>query len=167
MQELRRRVCIAFWRATRILFDVEVALSSSAEIETDYEDESTNGRPIADRIDFAALQRKGDEARIVFFEAKRFENRELRSRTEPRVIEQIGKYETFITKYKEEIKLSYRRICDNLTKLVPDRCDPLVFQGADGSLKLAVDPDVRLVVFGYDADQKVGPELAWQTWTAG
>jgi hypothetical protein len=40
--------------------------------------------------------------------------------------------------------------------LVPDRCDPLVFGVADGSLKLAVDPNVRLVVFGYDADQKVG-----------
>jgi hypothetical protein len=50
------------------IIDVEVALSRSAEIETDHDDESTNGRPIADRIDFAALQRKGkgDEAHISY-----------------------------------------------------------------------------------------------------
>jgi hypothetical protein len=134
-------------KSNKNIIDVEVALSSSG---------------IADRIDFAALQRKGkdDEARIVFFEAKRFDNPELSSRpsNEPRVIKQIGKYETFITDYKEEIADSYRRICQNLTKLVPDRCDPLVFQVADigNPLELAVDSDVRLVVFGYDADQDEG-----------
>ena len=57
-------------------------------VETDGADQTTKGSQVADRIDFAAIQRKDGKPCIVFFEAKRFDNGELRSRKfEPPVIE--------------------------------------------------------------------------------
>jgi hypothetical protein len=144
-------------KSNRNVVDVEVALSHESEVETDNEDQNTKGRRVADRIDFAAIQRKGGKACIVFFEAKRFDNGELRSwKPEPQVFEQIRKYETFIKNYGPDLKTSYGRVCKNLVDLAPNRYAPLVKEVADSPEQLTVDSDVRLVVFGYSADEARG-----------
>ena len=139
--------------------DVEVALSPKSDDEIEDEDQNIKGKRVADRIDFAAIQRKDGEARIVFFEAKRFNNGELRSQIfKPAVIEQVKRYEAFIKEYRENIEESYRKVCNNLFELAPERIDDLVKEVAGGSMQLAVDPDVRLVIFDYTAAQDDGKD---------
>jgi hypothetical protein len=136
--------------------DVEVALSQESEVETDSADQSAKGKRVAERIDFAAIQRKDGKPCIVFFEAKRFDNSDLRSQElKPRVFEQIRKYETFIKNNRTDIETSYGRVCKNLVDLAPDRY-PHLEEVARRPEQLTVDSDVRLVVFGYDADQGGG-----------
>lgn len=145
-------------KSNRNVIDVEVALSPEAEAEEAGQARKEKGRRVANRIDFAAIQKKDDKACVVFFEAKRFDNSELRSRKhEPAVFEQIRKYEAFITNNRLDVERSYRSVCKNMVELVQtNRYDPLVSEVADSPEKLTVDPEVLLVVFGYDADQEGG-----------
>jgi hypothetical protein len=140
------------------IVDVEVVLSHKSDDMASVEDGSGTSRRVADRIDFAAVQKKDGLTSIVFFEAKRFANRELRSdQPPPPVVRQIKKYETFIQKHRLEMENSYRRVCANLVELsLPDRYDPCVRAVAANPERLTIDPQVRLVVFDFDEDQRVG-----------
>lgn len=139
--------------------DVEVALSPISDDEIEDEDQDPKGRRAADRIDFAAIQEKDGNACIVFFEAKRFNNGELRSQKfTPAVIEQIQKYETFIKEYRENLEESYRNVCKNLFELAPDRIADLVKEVASSHRQLTVNSNVRLVVFDYSADEDNGDD---------
>jgi hypothetical protein len=139
------------------IVDVEVALSPEAELEAASGARKEKGRRVAHRIDFAAIQAKDGKAWIVFFEAKRFDNGDLRSQThKPAVFEQTEKYKELIEKHLPEFKGSYGKICKNLVDLGLNRIDPLVKDVAANPKQLEVDSDVRLVVFGYDKDQRDG-----------
>jgi len=139
------------------IVDVEIALSSEPEAEADSAERSTKNRPAPDRIDFAAIRTNGGKPCIVFFEAKRFDNGDLKARNgEPRVFDQIKRYETFIRNNQLRIEESYRAVCRNLVDLAPDRQDPLVKAVAASPGLLTVDSEVRLVVFGYDRDEDKG-----------
>ena len=146
-------------KSNKNVVDVEIALSPKTDDDPACEDQNPKGRRVADRIDFAAIQRKKDGPPcIVFFEAKRFDNAELRSQEpEPRVVKQIRKYEAYIKQYHEDLEKSYRKVCRNLVDLLPtSRYDPLVKVVADRPEQLKVDSEVRLVVFDFDEDQRVG-----------
>ena len=55
------------------------------------------------------------------------------------------------------METSYCRVCENLAQLIPpNRYDTLVKDVADRPERLTIDSDVRLVVFGFDEDQRVG-----------
>lgn len=147
-------------KSNKNVVDVEVALSPDLDDEADGEDKNPTGRRVADRIDFAGIQEKDGNACIVFFEAKRFHNGELRSQTfKPAVIEQVKRYEAFIKKYRLNLEESYRKVCNNLLELfelAPDRIYNLVKDVAGGRKQLTVDSDVRLVIFDFSADEDNG-----------
>jgi hypothetical protein len=139
------------------IVDVEIALSPEPELEADTAERSTKNKRAPDRIDFAAIQKKNGKPCIVFFEAKGFDNGELKARKgDPRVFDQIKRYEDFIRNNGQPMETSYRRVCRNLVDLAPDRQDPLVRAVAGTPELLTVDPEVRLVVFGYDKDDEKG-----------
>jgi hypothetical protein len=140
------------------IVDLEVVLSHKSDDEATGKDWEGKSRRVADRIDFAAVQKKDGLPFIVFFEAKRFANPELRSRKpEPPVVGQIRKYESFMQKHRSEMETSYRRVCQNLVDLgLPNRYDSRVKEVAESPERLAIDPEVRLVVFDFDEDQRVG-----------
>jgi hypothetical protein len=146
-------------KSNKNVVDVEIALSPNSEAEPDCEGQTPEGRRVADRIDFAAIQRRNDRPPcVVFFEAKWFDNGELKAhKGEPRVFGQIRKYDKFIEGNGAALKTSYGKVCTDLVKLIPpNRYDPVVKEIADNPEQLTVDPHVRLVVFGYDADQNNG-----------
>ena len=139
--------------------DIEIAFATSSNDET----ESS-----APRVDFAALQRRNKHIEIAFFEAKDFTNRELRRRgdADPEVIGQIETYSGLLCDRHDEIVDSYRRVCGNLLRLRglderhAERHEML--KGiADSSTPLKVNVEPRLVVFGFDADQRDGKN--WRT----
>ena len=139
------------------VINVEIALSEDSEEEVATEKGKVKGRRAADRIDFAAIQEKHEAPCIVFFEAKRFDNGELRSKVhKPAVMKQIDKYEDFIKGHLTEFEASYREVCKNLVDLNADRGNPLVRRVAQSPEQLTIDPAVRLVVFDFDEDQSLG-----------
>ena len=134
--------------------DIEIALATGSD------DETESSTP---RVDFAALQVRGRHTEIVFFEAKDFTNPELRRRGDanPDVVDQIETYSRLLSDRHDEIVDSYRRVCGNLLRLrgIDDRHAERheMLEGiADGSTPLKANVEPRLVVFGFDADQRDG-----------
>jgi hypothetical protein len=125
-----------------------------------------------DRLDAASLEERGaaDEAWLVFHEAKLAANPSLRSRTTPAIVTQLERYRATLTEQAERLAESYPALCRDLVRLdalrgtvratrglaaVPP-LDPLVDEVARGTRRLRVDTEPRLVVFGFDADQRDG-----------
>ena len=66
-----------------------------------------------DRIDFLSIK----DSKLVFYEAKHFSNKEIRSQNTPPVLEQIKKYEVDLIHHKDEIIESYKLVLENLFAL--------------------------------------------------
>lgn len=118
----------------------------------------------APRMDFATIRNIDEDATIVLYEAKHFDNRQaLRAERDkvPEVVKQIETYSSLLQMNREAVIASYRLICCNLLALRgvaerhPER-HAMLKEISSGSRKLELDPSPRLVVFGFDADQKSG-----------
>lgn len=138
------------------ILDIEIAFGA---------DESEAGPP---RLDFVALQDLAEGVKIVFYEAKRFDNKELRAQSgTPDVVEQINSYSDKLKKNRKVIIESYRDVCRNrmrltgIVKRLPEHHAGLIKDVADESRPLDIDESPVLIVFGFDEDQKKGD--VWQT----
>ena len=126
------------------VLDVEVAISDGEEVP---------------RIDFAALQQgEAGQTHIVFYEAKHFGNKELRSKDgKVDVIEQIGEYRQVLKRHCRDIEKSYCRVAENLRALKGVRCrHPERHDLLKKTKRFIVEKQPGLVVFGFDNDQKEG-----------
>ncbi|ACK85495.1 conserved hypothetical protein [Methylorubrum extorquens CM4] len=127
-----------------------------------------------DRLDVASLEERGvaDEAWLVFHEAKLAANPALRSKLIPAIVGQVERYRATLKHEADRLASSYPALCRDLVRLdtlrrtvrlargldvaaLPQR-DPLVAKVASGARQLRVDPEPRLVLFGFDADQRDG-----------
>ena len=141
------------------VIDVEIAFSAEKE---------KMGRPTASRIDFCALKFEKSGPEIMFYEAKLFANKELRANGENiPVIGQLGRYQKFLRDRDGQVDLirSYREVCGNLVSLkgVCNRyVDMLNVMKdiADDKCSLSIHDHVRLVIFGFDQDQRDGTNWA-------
>ena len=126
------------------ILDVEIAFGLS---------ETEEASASAPRMDFAALQ--GSE--VVFFEAKRFANSELRAKSgnRPKVVRQLETYSALLEENRDAITDSYGCVCCNLRHLhgLRER-HKMLKQISTNSLRINTSP--RLVVFGFDDDQRRG-----------
>ncbi len=138
--------------ANNNILDVEIAFGK---------DESDTGAP---RLDFAAIRKSGEEAKIIFFEAKHFNNHNALRKSgdaKPEVVKQIATYRSKLRDNRDAIIESYCRVCCNLRSLRgvakrhPDR-HSMLESVVDGSRKLTIDENPVLLVFGFDGDQKDG-----------
>lgn len=101
------------------------------------------------RLDFAALRDSSEGVKIVFYEAKRFDN------TGPEVVRQIESYSRKLEENEGAIIESYCRVCRNLLSLdgVAKRYQNhhKMLEGiANGSRTPLIDKDPVLIVFGFD-----------------
>lgn len=102
------------------------------------------------RIDFAALRVSANgESEIVFYEVKHYSNKELFSGSgNPSVIAQIETYEQeYIEKNKPQIISAYSQGVEDLQRITGKTF---------GAIPTTINPKVRLVIFGFDQDQKLG-----------
>lgn len=101
-------------------------------------------------IDFLAVEKdSSDKIKLVFYEAKHFDNSEIRARETPKVFEQIDKYEKVLkdTKHQKEILTSYTIIYENVKALnFNNKANLINLIGADSS-KLGIDTEPRLILF--------------------
>ena len=142
------------------VIDVEVALTQEAEDrEKDDSSNPENKDPSAPRIDFASFRENKDKSlELQFFEAKHFSYGSVlrTSSGDPKVIKQINSYQVLIKKYHEEIISSYENVCRNLVEILPEnRICPRAKAIAEGA-KFSLSNQPRLVIFGFDEDQKQG-----------
>ncbi|KJR66219.1 hypothetical protein VY88_09425 [Azospirillum thiophilum] len=136
------------------IVDVEVAFSVAGTEEGD------SGNP---RVDFAAIHEMVDEVRLVFFEAKLFSNSEVRAGgdTPPKVVEQVNRYAALLRQHGEQVERSYRRVFGNLLAMKgvvgrhPER-DAVLRKVLAGEKPLVICDRPRLVLFGFDDDQRRG-----------
>ena len=116
------------------------------------------------RVDFAALYKMDGTIEVRFYEAKHFSNPALTKseRGRLKVLNQVDSYSRLLNKYRSNVEESYRGVCSNLSNLsgisqrYPDR-HKLLERIANGS-NLTINPEVRLVVFGYSRDQWNGKD---------
>lgn len=106
--------------------------------------ESLNERNNQDRIDIL-LYNKGSKT-LQFVEAKHFTNKEIWSRTTPKVISQIKRYEMQIAKRKAKMLSEYTEY----VKIVNGIFDISLPEPKN------IEDKVTLLIFGFDNDQKNG-----------
>jgi hypothetical protein len=158
------------------VIDVEVALERADEDIMGGATEGGNlsataARRNQDRLDVATLERRGESIAVVFHEAKHFTNTALRARSgSPAVLKQLRRYQSTLAHHAPALIQRYRTACRALTRLDASRrqvrlstgasllppLDPLIVEAAADKRELAIDPAARLIVFGFDADQKKG-----------
>ena len=110
------------------------------------------------RIDFAALRQMDGKVRVVFYEAKTYSNGEIRSRDRPKVLDQIESYGDIISARKTEIEEAYKHVAGNIHDICGWNNRRCSIFGNVSINNLAVDPRVRLVIFGFDDAQKKDAE---------
>lgn len=142
------------------IIDVEIAFTQEAEDrEKDDMGNPEKEGPTSPRIDFASFRENKDKSlELQFFEAKHFSySSVLRTKSgEPKVIKQINDYQVLIDKFHEEIILSYETVCRNLVEILPEnRVGARIKEIAEGG-NFSVSSQPRLVIFGFDQDQKKG-----------
>lgn len=105
-------------------------------------------------IDYSIIKKEKDVVRLVFYEAKYYTNPELVSTTRPKVLDQIKRYEAYISSQKDIITESYELICKNMKSLGLATSDSIVSKIADGILKLEVEKLPILIIFGMEEAMK-------------
>jgi hypothetical protein len=139
--------------------DTEIALPGDQTDENDVP--STLDKSKSSRIDFCAVQPEGSRLWLRFFEAKHYSYASaLRASDElvPKVIGQLLRYRQKLGAQRTSIEDAYRKSIVLAHKLhgrnvLGKNTNPLNLQ------RLQVDPVPRLVVFGFDADQKKGAKF--------
>ena len=105
------------------IIDVEMALPAflDAHAKRKHTDPEQKQRPTAPRMDLVALEHSANGWELVFWEAKLISNGEAKSEgdTEPRVIEQLGRYTAWLRKgnHVEVVRDAYRTNCRILVAL--------------------------------------------------
>lgn len=119
----------------------------------------------APRVDLVALHDDTDRpgtVRLVFYEAKHFKNKELRSSTdEIPVVDQMDGYSKLLNENRDFLLASYRQVCCNIYGLQGisrqnDQRHRILQDIATKSKELEIDDQPRLIVFGFDKDQRQG-----------
>ena len=128
------------------VIDVEMGLPANADSPR-----------VANRIDMAVLERRGEAIAVVFYEAKTVSNQSLRTHDRKKhVRSQLQSYEKWldVPPRPSEVAAAYRHACRILIQLndmrpAPNRkpIDPMILEAANGPA-LLVDYKPRLVVFG-------------------
>ena len=142
-------------RNTNII-DVEIAFPGVVSL-----DDGGDAKE-APRVDFASVEADGDQARLVFWEAKAYGNGELRAmagKTVP-VCRQISFYRRYLLDHRDAVEKSYTRVAENLVAIQQmgwkRSLSPLITEVGNGNrqLTLGQEPKIGLVIFGFDAGQR-------------
>jgi hypothetical protein len=126
----------------KCIIDVEIAFVSSR-----IDEPIKKSKYKISSIDYLALEMdRYDEQILVFYEAKHFTNSEIRSRTEPKVLKQIKRYEKVLLDHNDEIIRSYELVIKNLLDL--HILDKRNYKWAGSNKKdLKIDPEPKLIIF--------------------
>jgi len=139
-------------RSNKNIVDTEIALS---EAKSDINDDSGNKNS---RIDFCAIQEEDGKLLLRFFEAKHYSNNELRAKegSEIKVISQLNRYQNILEHQNVEILSAYKKLIHKAAGIQGNNILGNVLEKYTDINTLKIDPEPRLVIFGFDQDQKNG-----------
>jgi hypothetical protein len=138
------------------IIDVEIAFPGTVSLDDGGDDRQ------APRVDFASIEASGDQARLVFWEAKAYGNGELRAmagKTVP-VCRQISFYRKYLSDHRNAVEKSYTRVAENIVAIKgmgwERSLSPLIEEIGNGKrqLTLGQEPKIGLIIFGFDAGQR-------------
>lgn len=134
------------------IVDTEIAL---AEAKSDKDNDAGKKNS---RIDFCAIQEEGRKLLLRFFEAKHYSNKELRAKqgSEIKVILQLDRYQKILENQNADIVSSYKKLIHKAAKIQGKNILGNILEKYPDINALEIDPEPRLVIFGFDEDQKEG-----------
>ncbi|MCX7098572.1 MAG: hypothetical protein NTV43_11790 [Methylococcales bacterium] len=139
-------------RANQNIIDTEIAFSGA---KSDEDDDSGKKNS---RIDFCAIQKEDGKLLLRFFEAKIYSNKELKA--EPsrkiKVISQLNRYHHILENQNADILSAYKKLIRNAADIKGKNILGNILENYPDINTLKIDPVPRLVIFGYDDDQKKG-----------
>lgn len=143
------------------ILDVEVALSGDQANDNDFttDDESNDGEQ-RHRIDFCALQNEDGKYFIRFFEARHYSYSAAlfaSGKLTPSVLQTLDRYRKTLEQNRENIEDAYKTVIDCANRLKGKNMLGQFLSLSNAQLQLDTEP--RLVVFGYDYDQKWGKKF--------
>jgi len=152
------------------VIDLEISLRASHPLPgTNLSGKNDKDTKIYDRLDAASLEQRGSDTFVVFHEAKHFSNPDLAAKAgnTPKVVEQIRGYRSTIKHHEAFLVERYRSVCRTLERIDAMRprkssgSDSLLQKVAQTGIELRIDPNPRLIVFGFDTNQRDG---RWQAY---
>jgi hypothetical protein len=106
-------------------------------------------------IDYLAIEKEKDEKiKLVFYEAKHFDNSEIRANAIPKVFKQMRKYEDALNNHREEILNSYKKIYENIQELNLNNKNKLVQIIGANYDDIKIDSKPRLIIFAVGKDDQ-------------
>jgi hypothetical protein len=150
------------------VIDLEMALPRDPTIA-----KPADGAP---RMDLVTLERHGAEIRVVFWEAKTFDDPRLRfedveevedGRKKKNVLRQLEIYSNYVLDKdrSQEIVVAYRNTCVLLKRFASMRgsepLHPVVEAAASEEASLVVDSKPRLVIFSSEGGKDVESDPSW------
>ena len=160
-----KKGCHEVMKHNACVIDCEIAFPDFADV---------GGVPVkSGRLDLVTIVPDGDQARLQFWEAKLFGNKDLRADTRrveavAPVVGQVRRYQTWISANHKRLEDVYQRVAHNLVDLADAgwirKPTETIRKVASGEMPLVCGPDpektVGLLIFGFDTDQKLG-----RTWS--
>ncbi|MCX6244665.1 MAG: hypothetical protein NTU98_08170 [Bacteroidetes bacterium] len=139
--------------------EISISVANILDVEIAFEKDPLppKTRKSTDRIDFLRLEKQNDQLKLVFYEAKLFTNKEIRKPkgVQPPVIDQLHDYIKALKKHEPVILDSYVLVCKNLQDLGLLKSKDLA-NSVFNKHSFNIDPIPRLVIFGFDEDQRTG-----------
>lgn len=128
------------------------------DVEVTFSKEHSNGKVYGKiSIDYVTVEKnEGEINNLVFYEAKHFNNSEIRANDTPKVFGQLEKYERVLSdsNHKAEILNSYKHIFENIKALNLNNRSKLDELIGVNSQYLEIDTKPRLILFEIDKNKK-------------
>ncbi len=147
--KIKRRINIFTGKEKKAVQYLANNIPQIVDIEIGFEGElkENAGKKSVPRIDMAAITGNGT---LVFFEAKLFDNSEIRSKKTPKVVGQLQKYKELLAQNGEDIIAGYKEQLNIYNQLKGTFFE----KRARNFDRITLYPRTRLIITGFDASQR-------------
>jgi hypothetical protein len=147
--KIKRRINIFTGKERKAVQYLANNIPRIVDIEIGFEGElkENASKKSVPRIDMAAIT---DNGTLVFFEAKLFDNSEIRSKKTPKVVGQLQKYKELLAQNGEDIITGYKEQLNIYNQLKGSFFE----KRARNFDRITLYPRARLIITGFDASQR-------------
>ena len=147
--KIKRRINIFTGKEKKAVQYLANNIPQIVDIEIGFEGELKENacKKSVPRIDMAAITGNGT---LVFFEAKLFDNSEIRSKKTPKVVGQLQKYKELLAQNGEDIIAGYKEQLNIYNQLKGTFFE----KRARNFDRITLYPRARLIITGFDASQR-------------
>lgn len=105
-------------------------------------------------IEYVVIDKIDNKFKLVFYEAKHFDNPGIRATEEPKVFQQMKKYEYALNLQKKNILDSYKTVYDNICQLGLQNKANLIKMIGETFDNIEIDTRPYLIIFKVDYQKK-------------